>query len=82
VEPGGVAVEVDGEAREGEVFNSYLAVPRAARKAMLVFPLREKRTTEWICYERYTIDWRGDQIVAMSPPGEHRPLFPPCAGVR
>lgn len=78
VEPGDIAVAVDGEAWEARVFNSFLAVPRRARKAALTFPLRETRTTEWICYEQYTIDWRGDQIVAMSPPGEFRPLFPPC----
>ena len=75
-----LAVEVEGETCEANVLNSFLAVPRWARKAVLTFSLRETRTIEWIDYEPYTIDWRGDQIVAMSPPGEHRPLFPPCPG--
>ena len=41
------------------------------------FPLREERTVESIVYQRHTIDWRGDQIVAMSPPQIPNPNMPP-----
>ena len=55
----------------------------------VTFPLREERTVESIVYQRFTIDWRGDQIVAMCPPAipdaameplprPSLPMFPAC----
>ena len=59
---------------------SYLLIAGSysSSSSVITFPLREMRTVERICFKNYTIDWRGDQIIAMSPPAEHRPMFEPC----
>jgi len=61
-------------------FGPYLLIPREQEtvSATVTFPMCETRTVEQISDRSYTIDWRGDQIVAMSPPAEHRPMFPAC----
>ena len=71
---------MDGRAVPRNIFGAYLLIAggNGACTAAVTFPVREVRTVEYICYTAYTIAWRGDQIVAMSPPAEHRPMFPPC----
>ncbi|MBI2195040.1 MAG: hypothetical protein HYU36_23915 [Planctomycetes bacterium] len=44
--------------------------------ARIEFPVLEAVTTESISYQRFTIRWRGDQILSMSPPAKHLPMFP------
>ena len=58
----------------------YLLVPgrEGVQRININFPMRKTRTVESIAYKRYTIDWVGNQIVAMSPEAEHLPMFPPC----
>ena len=75
-----VTLKVDGRETAPRIFNSYLLIPaeEGTWSAVVTFPLRQARTVESICYVDYTIEWRGDQIVAMSPPAKHRPMFPPC----
>ena len=60
--------------------DSYLLIAcnHSSSSSVINFPLREVRTMESICFRNYTIDWRGDEIVAMSPPAENRPMFGPC----
>ena len=78
VSPEDLRVSVNGEEIFHRVFGDYLLIPECDGRcvAVVTFPLREVRTVEQICYTAYTIDWRGDQIVAMSPPAQHRPMFP------
>ena len=59
---------------------SYLLVPgkEEVQTINIDFPMCEERTVESIAYKRYTIDWRGNQIIAMSPEAEHLPMFPSC----
>ena len=75
-----VRLEVNGVESQKIFIQSYLlsAGNETPSSNIITFPMREARTVESICFENYTIDWRGDQIVAMSPPAKHRPMFPPC----
>ena len=50
----------------------------ASRGPIMEFPVHKERTFESISFKEYTIDWMGDQIVAMSPPATYLPMFPPC----
>ena len=72
-----VALEVDGAACEARFVDSYLLVKGGRHTIAVRFPMREERTVESIVYQRHTIDWRGDQIVAMSPPQIPNPNMPP-----
>ena len=76
-----VTLRVDGIGRTPAFLGSYLSVPAEApsQTINIGFPVRTVRNVESIAYKRYTIDWRGDQIVAMSPGGKFLPMFPPCA---
>lgn len=48
----------------------------------VTFPLAEDETVEEAAGKRYVTTWRGDDVVAISPPGRYRPLYagPPPAG--
>lgn len=80
VAPEDVSLTVNGSEHDKVFVNSYLLVPPKARlsSCTISFPMRDERTTELICFTKYTIGWRGDQILAMSPVAEHRPMFPAC----
>jgi hypothetical protein len=80
VAPEDVSLTGDGSEHDRSFVNSYLLVPPKARlsSCTISFPMRDERTTELICFTKYTIDRRGDQILAMSPVAEHRPMFPAC----
>ena len=49
---------------------------RAGRVVVLTFPLRTVRTEESVNQKPYTVEWKGDQVTAISPPGERLPMFP------
>ena len=73
-----VRLRVDGHDRPFNLRGAYLPVAGSVgrQRITMTFPLMEARTVESVCFQRYTIDWRGDQITAMSPPGKHLPMFP------
>lgn len=75
-----VCLKVNGAETQKIFIQSYLLITEneIPSSSTIAFPMREKRTVESICFENYTIDWRGDQIIAMSLPAKHRPMFPPC----
>jgi len=86
-----VQVSIDGKPVTPRMEGAYLAIKGAGlpRRVMVQFPLREERTVETIVGQPFTIDWRGDQIVAMSPPERPNPdgapippasfpMFPRC----
>jgi hypothetical protein len=74
-----LVLEVGGERRDSRLLGSYLLVEGhgGPRRITVRFPVREERTVETIVYQRHTIDWRGDQIVAMSPPAAPDANMPP-----
>ncbi len=49
---------------------------KAAQNFTVRFPLREERTVESLDYQPFTIDWCGDQMVALPPVSI--PMFPRC----
>ncbi len=80
VEKKNVRLKVNAAEASRTFIGAYLllAGDQTPSSSVITFPLREARTVESICFENYTIDWRGDQIVAMSPAAKYRPMFPPC----
>ncbi|NLG29314.1 MAG: hypothetical protein GX557_15500 [Chloroflexi bacterium] len=74
--PGTLRATVDGEPWFGPALGGYLLLPGAGRASTVTFVVSARRSTESIAYVDHTIDWWGDQIVAMSPRGEVRPFFP------
>jgi hypothetical protein len=86
-----VRVQVNGAAAAPRLADSclHIAGTGAAQSVTVQFPLREERTVETMAGQTFTIDWRGDQIVAMSPPAVPNsagapippvgiPMFPRC----
>jgi hypothetical protein len=75
-----VTVKIEDQTCPTKMVGSYLLASGDERTQVtsIHFPVREKRTTESISLTEYTIDWLGDQILAMSPQAEHLPMFPPC----
>jgi hypothetical protein len=86
-----VSVQVNGAVTATRLADSCLQVggTGAAQSVVMQFPLREERTVETMAGQAFTIDWRGDQIVAMSPPEVPNaagapippvgiPMFPRC----
>ena len=86
-----ISVQVNGAVTATPLADSYLQVggTGAAQSVVMQFPLREERTVETMAGQAFTIDWRGDQIVAMSPPEVPNaagapippvgiPMFPRC----
>lgn len=87
-----ISVQVNGKAAAPRLADSYLHIAGtgSAQSVIVQFPLREERTVETMAGQAFTIDWRGDQIVAMSPPAEPNsagapippvgiPMFPRCS---
>jgi hypothetical protein len=71
-------VTVGGDEVPLRVYGGYAFIPMdSTGSAQVTFPMAQKRTQESICYQRFDINWRGDQITAMSPAAENRPMFPP-----
>jgi hypothetical protein len=84
VAPAEVTVRDGGAAAERSFIDPDLFIPGTGteRTVTVSFPVREERTHETIVGQEFTIDWRGDQIVAMSPPAvpnpSGAPIPPPC----
>lgn len=55
---------------------SLAPLPPGSPEAVLTFPVPARRTTEWVSFQEFTIDWIGDCVVAMSPAATLRPMFP------
>jgi hypothetical protein len=86
-----VALEVAGRRLEPRFAGPHLVVDQEIgdQRVTITFPMRDETTVESIVYQRFTIDWRGDQIVAMCPPAiphaemeplprPSLPMFPAC----
>lgn len=86
-----VRVSAGGGPVAPQVADGYLRIAGtgAQRDVVVQFPLRDERTIEIMAGQPFTIDWRGDQIVAMSPPDKPNPdgapippasfpMFPRC----
>lgn len=77
-DPQQTKVTVGGREVPLRVYGGYAFIPmESTGSAEVTFPMAETRTVESICYQQFTIQWRGDQITAMSPAAENRPMFPP-----
>ena len=77
-DPAQTKAKVGGQEVEFRVYGGYALIHlEPAGMVEVTFPIAEKRTEESICYQRFTIQWRGDQITAMSPAAQNRPMFPP-----
>ncbi len=86
-----VQVSAGGNPVAPQVTAGYLRIAGtgARRDVVVQFPLRDERTVETMVGQSFTIDWRGDQIVAMSSPAAPNPngapippasfpMFPRC----
>ncbi|MSU66545.1 MAG: hypothetical protein EXS38_10685 [Opitutus sp.] len=85
VRPADVSVQTNGSGTAPRFVGKYLFLSDAMdpHGSTVNFPIREERTVEHIVYQPFTIDWKGDQIVAMSPPAvnvsrDQAPLPEPC----
>lgn len=89
--PGGVTVRIGATPVPTRFIGPYVFVAGADASQVVTveFPVPEERTVETMVYQPFTIDWRGDQIVAMSPPAtpnpqmaalppRSMPMFPLC----
>lgn len=47
----------------------------AGEKIIVTFPLEEYTTIEYAVGQRFEVQWRGDDVVHISPEGKHRPLY-------
>ncbi len=79
---GEVYLTVNGARVEPVRVGGYLLVQGSGEKSkvVLTFTPERKRTVESMAYVKHTIDWVGEQIVAMSPAGKYMPFFPPIEG--
>lgn len=70
VRPADVSVQTNGNVMKPRFIGNYLFFNGAegSQGTTVFFPIHEERTVESIVYQLFTIDWKGDQIVAMSPP--------------
>ncbi|UUZ96469.1 hypothetical protein LJK87_20485 [Paenibacillus sp. P25] len=51
-----------GEAREGE-------------KITITFPVSERQTVEKAVGQQFVAQWRGDDVIRLSPEGRHHPFY-------
>lgn len=74
-----VNVIVDGKACEARQMPRYWFFGNCDKgiEVTLEFTPARNRTHESIAYKKHTIDWVGEQIVAMSPAGKYMPFFAP-----
>ena len=79
VPPSQLQLTVNGSVAAARLMGPYLLVAAGAGtdRVRLVFPVPRTRTVESIVYQRFSIDWQGDQIVAMSPPRQPNPSMAP-----
>lgn len=72
-----VTVMVNQEPQPARVDGIYLCIDRlrAGDQVTLEFPLARRKVEEIVNYRLYRGEWTGDQLTALSPPGELRPLY-------
>jgi hypothetical protein len=77
VQPGDVRVRVDGADREVDFASRYAQVGavKPGNVATLTFPISERTDSVWIEQDRYALVRKGNEIVAIDPPGQYAPLF-------
>ena len=75
--PGDVRVQVNGDDRRVGWDGRYALVGEAKPKdvVMMTFPIEERTDTVWIEKQRYTLVRKGNDIVAIDPPGRYCPLY-------
>lgn len=77
VEPSDFRVEVDGKARPLTFEGRYAIVGKVdnGQTAVMKFPISERTVKESIQGTEYTFVVRGNDVVAVDPPGKYRPLY-------
>ena len=77
VKRGEVRIQVNGVDREAEWDGRYAVVGevKPGDVATMTFPIAERTDTTWIEKERYTLVRKGNDVVAIDPPGRHCPLY-------
>ena len=75
--PDGVRVQVNGDDRRVDRGARYVVVGevKPGDVATMTFPIAERTNTVWIEKEKYTIVRKGNDVVAIDPPGQHCPLY-------
>ena len=48
---------------------------KAGSKVSVQYPLRKMKMKEEFCGWKFTIEWRGDTVVSIDPPGKRAPFF-------
>ena len=77
VTPAEVRVRVNGADREVGWQGRYAQVGevKPGDVATMTFPIGERTDTVWIEKEKYTLVRKGNDIVAIDPPGRYAPLY-------
>ena len=77
VKPGEVRVQVDGADREVGWDGRYAEVGevKPGEVATMTFPIAERADAVWIEKEKYTLVRKGNDVVAIDPPGRYCPLY-------
>ena len=77
VKPAEARVQVDGADREVRRDGRYvdLGEVKPGQVATVTFPIAERTDTVWIEKEKYTLVRKGNDVVAIDPPGRYCPLY-------
>jgi DUF1680 family protein len=77
VRPGEVRVEVSGADRELGWDGRYAEVGevKPGDVVLMSFPIAERTEAVWVEKERYTLVRKGNDVVAIGPPGRYCPLY-------
>ena len=77
VQPREVRVQVNGEDRQVDWAGRYAVVGevKPGDEAEMTFPIEERTDTAWIEKERFTLVRKGNDVVAIDPPGRICPLY-------
>jgi hypothetical protein len=78
VPDGAARVTVNGSAQQAVTAPGWLALPedREASRVVLEYPLPRETVTERIDGIDYVVQWRGDEILGISPNTDWLPLYP------
>ena len=77
VQPHQVEVRVDGQARSPGWEGRYAIVGsvKPRQVVMITFPIFERTDVVWLEKSKYTLVRKGNDVVAIDPPGKNCPLF-------
>jgi hypothetical protein len=72
-----VRVQVDGRETPPALVRHYVTLPAVAGGALVTvrYPLREKEEDVRAGGQNFHVRWKGDVVVAVSPPGEREPTY-------